>query len=99
MILAAAFLLTVAVEGLIAAAVLRRFYWLEAAAIQLTTWPIAQTLLWRGGRFWLIELGVAVVEIFLWQLVLAIPLRRAAAVSIAANAATAAIAWLAFRPA
>lgn len=93
--LAAALALTIAVEGLIAAAILRRFVWLESIAIQCTTWPVAQYLLWRTGSFWPIEAGVAVAEIVLWRIVLPISWRRAVAVALAANAATAALAIIA----
>lgn len=86
--------LTIVAEGLIAAAILRRFVWLESAAIQFTTWPVARFLLWRTGSFWTIELGVAVVEMLLWRVVVSMSWRRAALVSIAANGATAAIARL-----
>jgi hypothetical protein len=58
----------------IASAILRRFPWLETIAIQLTTWPVAQWLVWRTGAFWpmflCIELGVVIVEIILWRIVL-----------------------------
>jgi len=91
--LLAALVLTVVIEGFIAAAVLRRFLWLETTAIQLTTWPIAQLLYWRSGRFWPIELGVAVVEVLLWRAVVSLTWRRAVAVSVAANGVTAAIGW------
>ncbi len=84
--------ITIVVEGVIASALLRRIPWLETLAIQLTTWPVAQWLMWRTGAFWPIELGVAIVETFLWRVVLPIPLRRAALVSFAANGVTAAIA-------
>lgn len=84
--------ITIVVEGALASAILRRVPWLETIAIQLTTWPIAQWLLWRTGAFWPIELGVAIVEIVLWRIVLPMPWKRAAAVSFVANGVTAAIA-------
>jgi len=86
--------LTVVLETLIAAVVLRRFLWIEALAIQCTTWPLAQLLLWRTGRFWPIELGVALAEIALWRMVVTMTWRRAAAVSVIANGVTAIIAFL-----
>lgn len=83
---ALAFALTVAVEGCIAAAILRRFYWLQTFFIQLVTWPLVAVI---GVRHLLIvEAGVALVETVLWAIVLPIGWRRAALVSIAANAAT-----------
>jgi hypothetical protein len=94
--LALALAITIVVEGAIASAILRRVPWLETIAIQLTTWPVAQWLVWRTGAFWAIELGVAVVEVMLWRVVLPMSWRRAALVSFAANGATALIA-LAFR--
>jgi hypothetical protein len=90
--LALALAMTIAVEGAIASAILRRIPWLETIAIQLTTWPVAQWLFWRTGAFWPIEAGVTVVETVLWRVVLPMPWRRAALVSFAANGATAAIA-------
>lgn len=84
--------LTIVVEGIVASAILRRIPWLENLGIQLTTWPIAQWLLWRTGAFWPIELGVVIVETGLWCIVLPISLRRAAVVSVAANAVTVGIA-------
>lgn len=83
---------TILVEGAVASAILRRVPWLETLAIQLTTWPIAQWLLWRTGAFWPIELGVAIGEVLLWRMVLPVSWRRAALVSFVANGATAAIA-------
>ncbi len=90
--LALALALTIVVEGAIASAILRRFPWLETIAIQLTTWPAAQWLLWRTGAFWPIELGVAIVETVLWRVVLPMSWKRAALVSFAANGATVLIA-------
>ena len=86
--------LTITIEGLIAAAILRRFVWIESGAIQFLTWPVAQMLLWRNVSLWTIELGVALVEIVLWRLVVSMSWTRAALVSFAANGATAMIAWL-----
>ena len=88
--------ITIVVEGLIAAAILRRFVFIESPAIQVLTWPVAQMLLWRNANFWLIELGVALVEIVLWRLVVTMTWTRAALLSFAANGATAMIAWLMF---
>lgn len=90
--IALALALTIVVEGVIASAMLRRVPWLETLAIQLTTWPVAQWLVWRTGAFWPIEVGVAIVETLLWRVVLPIPLRRAALVSFVANGVTAGIA-------
>ena len=87
--IAAAFALTIVVEGVIASAMLRRFVWLEAIAVQLTTWPVAQWLVWRTGAFWAVELGVVLVEMLLWRVVMPMPWRRAALVSVAANGVTA----------
>jgi hypothetical protein len=42
--------------------------------------------------FWPVEAGVIVAEVALWRIVLPLSWRRAAFISIAANAATAAIA-------
>jgi hypothetical protein len=89
-----ALLLTIGTETLIATAILRRFVWIETLAIQCTTWPVAQLLLWRTGRFWPIELGVALAEIALWRMVVTTTWRRAAAVSVIANGVTAVIAFL-----
>jgi hypothetical protein len=94
MALALALALTVVIETFIAAVILRRLLWMEALAIQCTTWPLAQLLLWRTGRFWLIELGVALAELALWRMIVTTTWRRAAAVSIAANGMTAIIALL-----
>lgn len=84
--------ITIFVEGIIASAILRRIPLLETIAIQLTTWPVAQWLLWRTGAFWPIELGVAIVEMLLWRAVLPMSWKRAALVSCAANGVTAGIA-------
>ena len=94
--IASALAITIVVEGAIASAILRRVPWLETIAIQLTTWPVAQWLVWRTNLFWPIELGVAIVETILWRVVLPIPLRRAALVSFAANGTTALIALALF---
>ena len=83
--------LTIILETLIASAILRRFVWLEATLIQCATWPFAQLLYWRTGSFWIIEAGVAIVEIALWRAVIPMSWRRAAAISLAANAVTVAI--------
>ncbi len=92
MTLAVAFALTVGIETAIATVILRRFVWLEALAIQCTTWPAAQFLLWRTGRFWPIELGVVLVEIVLWRLVVTMTWRQAIVVSVVANGVTAGVA-------
>jgi hypothetical protein len=84
--------ITILAEGIIASAILRRIPWLETIAIQLTTWPIAQWLLWRTGAFWSIELGVTIVETLFWRAVLPLSWKRATLVSCAANGATVAIA-------
>lgn len=86
--------LTIGIETLIAVVIMRRFVWIEATAIQLTTWPAAQLLLWRTGRFWPIELGVVLVELVLWRMVTTMTWRRSAAVSVLANGVTAAVAFL-----
>ena len=87
-----AFVLTIVVETFIASTILRRFCWVESTAIQMTTWPVAQLLAWRTGRFWPIEAGVVLVEAVLWRIVLPMSWRRAAVVSLITNGATAAIA-------
>ena len=84
--------LTIAVETALASLFLRRFVWLEALLIQCATWPFAQLLLWRTGKFWTIEAGVAIVEVLLWRAVLPMSWRRAALVSLLCNGATALIA-------
>lgn len=90
----AALLLTVVIEGFVATLLLRRAVWLESTAIQLITWPAAQILVWRGEHLGLVELGVAIAEAMLWPLIVSMPLRRAALVSIVTNAVTAGIAFL-----
>jgi hypothetical protein len=90
--LVVALALTIGIETLIVGALLRRFVWLESIAIQCTTWPIAQLLLWRTGMFWPIELGVVVAEIVLWRMLITMTWRRAAFVSFVANGVTAVIA-------
>jgi len=95
-VIASALALTIVVEGVIASAILRRIPWLETLAIQLTTWPVAQWLVWRTNLFWPVEVGVVIVETVLWRVVLPMPLRRAALVSAAANGATALIALALF---
>lgn len=86
--------LTIGIETLIATVILRRFVWIEALAIQCTTWPAAQLLLWRTGMFWPIELGVVLIEIVLWRMVATMKWQRATVVSILANGVTAVIALL-----
>ncbi len=88
-----ALLTTIVVETVVVSAILRRFVWLQSLAIQLLTWPVAQFLAGRGGRLWLIELGVFLVEIVLWRFILPAPWRRAGVLSLAANGVTAAIAF------
>ncbi|HEX6095079.1 MAG TPA: hypothetical protein VF432_02055 [Thermoanaerobaculia bacterium] len=90
--IALALAITIVVEGVVAPAILRRVPWLETIAIQLVTWPAAQWLLWRTGAFWRIELGVFIAETLLWRLVLPMPLRRAALLSLVTNGVTATIA-------
>lgn len=86
--LAGALALTIALETAVASLLLRRFVWLEALLIQCATWPFAQLLVWQFGHFWLVELGVVLVEIPLWLLLLPMPWRKAALVSLAANSTT-----------
>jgi hypothetical protein len=93
----AALAITIIVEALIAAAILRRFLWIESIAVQCTTWPVAQWLLWRTGKFWPIELGVIVAETLLWRIVVPMSWRRAVVVSSVANAVTAVIALFFWR--
>jgi hypothetical protein len=88
-----AFACTVAIEGVIAALVLRRGAWLETLAIQLTTWPVANFLIWKSAPFWPVESGVAIAETFLWLLVVPLTFRRAALLSFGANGVTALIGW------
>jgi hypothetical protein len=91
-----ALVLTVGVEGLIAAAILRRFCWIETAVIQLTTWPIAVLAVARLQHLWLVELGVAVVETGLWMVVLPLRLRTAVTLSVVANLTTTLLGLLLF---
>ena len=91
---ALAFALTVAVEGCVAAAILRRFFWVETAAIQLVTGPLVALIVPLVRHLVLVEAGVGIVETGLWMLVLPIGWRRAAVVSIVANSASAAIGLL-----
>jgi hypothetical protein len=93
MIAAGALVVGILVEGLIAAAVLRRFCWLEITAIQLFTWPAAVLLVSSVGRFWLVEAGVAVVETGLWMMIAPIRFRTALLLSFVANAVTAFLGW------
>jgi hypothetical protein len=88
--------LTILVEGCVAAAVLRKFFWVETTLIQFTTWPVVAVLLPLVGHLLLIELGVGIAETFLWALVLPIGLRRAAAISFVANGVTTAIGLIFF---
>jgi hypothetical protein len=93
MIAAGTLVLGILVEGLIAAAVLRRFCWTEMTAIQLFTWPAAVLLVSSIGRFWVVESGVAVVETGLWMLIAPIRFRTALFLSFAANTVTAFLGW------
>ena len=88
-----ALLATIAIETLIASAIVRGFVWWQSLVVQLLTWPIAQYLVWHGGRLWLIELGVFVVEAILWRLLLRTTWPRATVLSLATNGVTAAIAF------
>lgn len=88
-----ALLATIVLETLVASLLLRRFTWLPTLAIQLTTWPVAQTLVSRGARLWLVELGVVLAEIAMWRFILPTTWRRAVLLSVAANGVTAAIAF------
>ena len=92
---AIAFALTVGVEGVVAALILRRFFWAQTFVIQLFTWPLA-VLLAPMIRLPLLELGVASVETLLWALVLPIGIRKAAIVSIAANTVSALLGYAIF---
>jgi hypothetical protein len=84
-----AFVITIGVEGLIAAAILRRFCWIETTVIQFTTWPIAATAVTLFHHLWLVEAGVMVAEVGLWMAVLPLRLRTAIALSVVANLTTA----------
>ena len=88
-----ALIATIVIETVVASLILRRLVWLQALAIQLMTWPIAQTLVSNGARLWLVELGVFVAEIVMWRLILPATWRKAVLVSLAANGVTAAIAY------
>lgn len=88
-----ALLATIVLETVVVSLLLRRFTWLPTLAIQLTTWPVAQTLVSRGARLWLVELGVFVAEIVMWRFILPTTWRRGTVLSLAANAVTAAIAF------
>ena len=88
-----ALIATIVIETLVASLIVRRLVWLQALAIQLMTWPIAQTLVSNGARLWLVELGVFVAEIVMWRLILPATWRQAAVLSFAANGVTAAIAY------
>jgi hypothetical protein len=83
--------ITVGVEGLIAAAILRKFCWIETIVIQLTTWPIAVNVVATFHHLWIVEAGVAAAEVGLWMAVLPMRLRTAIALSIVANLTTAII--------
>jgi hypothetical protein len=86
-----AFALTVVIETLVAAIILRRFCWLESTLIQCVTWPIMALLVLWLHHVIIVEIGVGVVEAWLWMLVLPIGWRKAAVVSFAANGVTTAI--------
>jgi uncharacterized membrane protein (UPF0182 family) len=88
---ALALVLTIVIEGCVAAVILRKFFWLETTLIQFVTWPVVAVLAPLIRHLLLIEFGVGVVETFLWALLLPIGWRKAAAVSFAANGVTTAI--------
>ena len=88
-----ALLTTIVVETLVASLILRRFVWLQSIAVQLVTWPVAQSLVSRGAQLWLVEVGVVVAEVILWRFLLRLPWPKAALLSLAANGVTAAIAF------
>ena len=90
---ALAIALTILVEGFVAALILGRGRWIEAAAIQAVTWPAATTLIASTGLFWPVELGVACTESILWLLVVPISVRKSILISFVANLITAAIGW------
>ena len=88
-----ALIATIVIETVVASLIVRRLVWLQALAIQLMTWPIAQTLVSNGARLWIVELGVFVAEIVMWRLILPATWRQAVVVSLASNGVTAAIAF------
>ena len=95
MTLAIAFALTVVIEGLIAAAVLRRWVWWDDLIVQLATWPLA-IVLWRIV-YWLVAVEVLVIiaEVFLWRALRKLAWPRAIALSLLANTASALLGeWL-----
>jgi hypothetical protein len=91
-----AFALTVVIEGVVAALILRRFFWLESTLIQCVTWPIMALLVLWLHRVVIVEIGVSVVETWLWMLVVPIGWRKAAVVSFVANGVTTAIGLMAY---
>lgn len=88
-----ALLTTIVLETVVVSAILRRFVWLPSLAIQLTTWPVAQFLVSRGGALAPVEMGVFLAETVMWRLILPTTWLRAAVLSFAANGVTAAIAF------
>ena len=74
-------LLMLGVLALVAGLILRKFFWLETTLIQCVTWPVMAVLVLLLHHIIIIEIGVGVVETWLWMLVLRIGLRKAAAVS------------------
>jgi hypothetical protein len=86
-----AFALTIVIEGVVAAIILRRFFWLESTLIQCVTWPIMALLVLWLHRVIIVEIGVGLVEMWLWMLLVPIGWRKAAVVSFVANGVTTAI--------
>jgi len=88
-----ALLATIVLETLVVSLILRRFVWLQSLAVQLVTWPVAQSLVSRGAKLRLIELGVVLAEVVLWRFLVRVTWPKAALLSAAANGVTAAIAF------
>ena len=80
-----AFVLTILIEAVVTAVILRRFFWLETTLIQCVTWPIMAALVAVIHHVIVIEFGVAVLETGLWMLVLPLGWRKAAVLSFVAN--------------
>lgn len=57
--------------------------------INSATQPVANYVYGRGGSFWLIEIGVVLVEIVLIKLVLQVGWGKAGLISVVANGVTA----------
>ena len=91
-----AFALTIVIEGLVAALILRRFFWLESTLIQCVTWPVMALLVLWLHRVVVLEIGVGVVEAWLWMLVVPMGWRKAALLSLVANGVTTAIGLMAY---